>query len=1148
MHRKTHYLLFFLLAIPLCIQAAPNCSSWLATAVSIQGKVDTQGSKSVTWNPIKIGHNFCYGDKIRTSRRSRATLIFNNGPRVTLSQNSTLSFSSSSKNKASWIVNLIKGSGFFRSRQPQRLNVQTPFINAVHQGTEFLVTVTSQQTEITVFDGLVAATNQLGEIHIKKAYTGIATKNKPPHVKALTIRPEDAVQWSLYYPTIINVTSFSKPSFQDSIEAYQQGNPHQALTLLDKTLTSQQDSQYFALKASLLLTLGSVDESLKILNQTLLQQPNNSAAIALQSIIAVSKNRQKKALSLAQKAVSFDPQSATAQIALSYAYQSQFQIPAAMLATQEAVRLSPDNALAWARLAELQLSNGERSNALKSSTKAQILNPSLGRTQTILGFSYLAQIDIDEAKKAFTQAINLDSADPLAHLGLGLAKIRKGYIEEGTRDIETAVSLDPDNATMRSYLGKAYYELRNNDFAATELKIAKEMDPNDPTPWFYDAIRKQSTNRPVEALQDMQKAIELNDNRGVYRSKLLLDEDLAARSANMARIYQDLGFDRVALKQAWTSLAQDFTSPSAHRFLSDSLQGRPRQRIARASELLQAQLFQPINLVPVQPQLTNENIDVLNSTGPGSLSSNEYDSLFTSNGAHILLNGAIGSNNTLTDNAIISGIYNNLSLSFGQFHFQTDGFRKNDDYKQNIYNVFAQLAITPNLNIQVELKKEDVEAGDVPLRFDSFHRENLRQSIDQDTARLGLHYNILPQHDLIFSTVLTQFKEKEKNREFKDSSSIFFPFVGTAKNTSFENQSFNRRESGFQLEGQYLYHPEYFDIILGAGYLNLNSKDITILQEDQFSQFIPFFGLPGPVIPTSLQPVKTTINQKTNIYNGYAYSHFKLSKGLTSTLGLSIDIYNDELINKNQLNPKVGLVWSPINNIVLRGAAFRTLKKPLVANQTIEPTQIAGFNQFFDDQNGSSAWNYGVGVDFQFYNNLYIGGELMWRDTKQPIISTTQVKSQDRNESAHLAYLYWAPLPLVTFSSEYQFSKFQRDYTTNNKDSTNPRSLTTQQVPLSLNFQHSSGLFSKFTGTFVHQNISYVNEFNGLDKNSDYFWTFDTTLGIRLPKRLGSLSIGVNNLFNKSNYKYHSVFDASGPQLTTFVPEREIFFKLNLAY
>jgi hypothetical protein len=77
------------------------------------------------------------------------------------------------------------------------------------------------------------------------------------------------------------------------------------------------------------------------------------------------------------------------------------------------------------------------------------------------------------------------------------------------------------------------------------IRYGKEFDAKDPTPWFYDAIdaiRKQSISRPVEALQDLQKSIELNDNRAPCQLGLLLDEDLAARSASLARIYHDLGF------------------------------------------------------------------------------------------------------------------------------------------------------------------------------------------------------------------------------------------------------------------------------------------------------------------------------------------------------------------------------------------------------------------------------------------------------------------------------------------------------------------------------------------------------------------------------------------------------------------------------
>ena len=151
----------------------------------------------------------------------------------------------------------------------------------------------------------------------------------------------------------------------------------------------------------------------------------------------------------------------------------------------------------------------------------------------MLGFAYLMQVKTRQAREAFEKAITLDQADPLPRLGLGLAKIRDGKLHEGGRDIEAAASLDASNALVRSYLGKTYYEEKRGPLDEREYSVAKQLDPKDPTPWFYDAIAKQTTNRPVEALRDLQKAIELNDNRAVYRSRLLLDADVAARSASL---------------------------------------------------------------------------------------------------------------------------------------------------------------------------------------------------------------------------------------------------------------------------------------------------------------------------------------------------------------------------------------------------------------------------------------------------------------------------------------------------------------------------------------------------------------------------------------------------------------------------------------
>jgi Flp pilus assembly protein TadD len=291
-----------------------------------------------------------------------------------------------------------------------------------------------------------------------------------------------------------------------------------------------------------------------------------SDALALKAIVALVQNDKKAAQQLIDQARSQPRMGSSVWLALSYVQQAFFNLAAATDSVIAATEKDPDNALAWARLSELYLSQGNRAQAQLAARRAATLQPQLARTQNVLGFAYLAQIKTQAARQAFEKAIVLDSADPLARLGLGLAKIRDGQLAEGRAEIEIAACLDSGSALIRSYLGKAYFEEKRNDPASVQLGAAKKLDPADPTPWFYDAIRKQSINRPVEALYDLQHSMALNDNRAVYRSRLLLDEDLAARSASIGRIYRDLGFEQLALVEGWKSVNIDPSNYSAHRF------------------------------------------------------------------------------------------------------------------------------------------------------------------------------------------------------------------------------------------------------------------------------------------------------------------------------------------------------------------------------------------------------------------------------------------------------------------------------------------------------------------------------------------------------------------------------------------------------
>ena len=613
------------------------CDPAPAKAVSVQGTVEAKRAAETAWQPVKLNDTFCPGDQIRVQAKSRADVMLLNQSVMRLNANSTITVAAP-KDQNTGVVDLLRGATNILSRGPRSLEVNTPFTVAGVRGTEFYLSIESDQTLITVFEGEVLAQNAAGSLSLTDGQSAVAQAGRAPALRTV-VKPRDAVQWTLYYPPVAYFRPDEFPAgpgwqgmVRRSTELYGKGDITGAFQSLDNAPADIRDPRFFAYRAQLALAVGRVDDATADINRALQIAPNDPNALSLQAIMAVVQNDKDRALAIAQKNVAANPTSATAWIALSYAQQARFDLPGARASVDKAVGLEPQNALAFARLAELNSSFGELDATFAAAQKAAALDPNLARTQTVLGFAYLVQMKTAEARGAFDKAIALDQGDPLPRLGLGLSKIRDGRLEEGGRDIEIAASLDPANSLVRSYLGKVYYEEKRFPRDEREYKVAKELDPRDPTPYFYDAILKQTTNRPVEALQEMEKAIALNDNRAVYRSELLLDSDNASRSASLARIYTDLGFQQLALVEGFKSVNADPTNFSAHRFLSDTYAVLPRHEIARVSELLQSQLLQPINLTPLQPRLAESNLFLISSGGPGTASFSEFNPLFTGDG------------------------------------------------------------------------------------------------------------------------------------------------------------------------------------------------------------------------------------------------------------------------------------------------------------------------------------------------------------------------------------------------------------------------------------------------------------------------------------------------------------------------------------
>ena len=142
--------------------------------------------------------------------------------------------------------------------------------------------------------------------------------------------------------------------------------------------------------------------------------------------------------------------------------------------------------------------------------------------------------------------------------------------------------------------------------------------------------------------------------------------------------------------EGWKSVNKDPSNYSAHRLLADNYAALPRHEIARVSELLQSQLLQPINITPIQPNLAESNLFILNGLGPSDLSYNEFNPLFEYNRFALQASGLYGGNDTKGDNVTLSGLHDKVSFSLGQFHYETNGFRENNFLKKDIYNAFLQ--------------------------------------------------------------------------------------------------------------------------------------------------------------------------------------------------------------------------------------------------------------------------------------------------------------------------------------------------------------------------------------------------------------------------------------------------------------------------
>lgn len=605
----------------LMLGAGVGAAEGVAELVEVENVVQRAAGSAGLWGGAAVGDGLAVGDRVRTRQRSRATLRFGGLYTARLEQLTTVEVTPALVAGEGPKLDLRGGAAFLFSRERAgEMGVRTPTANAALRGTQLLVRVSGGATFWQVLEGEVEVANAAGRLVLGAGEAAEVFAGKAPR-KTAVVRAENLLSWALYYPAVLGPADLREVRRDPVVEEYLSGNLPAAIGGLGGRLPA--GSEGLRLRSALLLAVGRVDEVRAVLRRLPVRDGGRRAMEILMDAVQNCGRDEE---------MPTEGVTASELVAWSYHHQSRSRLKEARAAAERAVELDPGHGFAWVRLAELEFSFGRNDRAEAALARGLDLSPQHGQGHALRGFLLSGRHALAEAEASFGEAIRLDGALGNGWLGRGLVRTRRGDREGGIRDLQTAATVEPVSSFFHSYLGKALSGVGRRDDAVKDFAMAKELDPRDPTPWFYGAVDLAAVGRFNEAVRELGESVKRNDNRRVYRSGFLLDQDRAVRSTNLARIYQNAGMGPVAVREAVRAVESDYTNGSAHGFLANAYDAlrdprriELRQETPWFSELLMSNLLSPPGGGPLSQFVSQQEYGrLLESDGLGASVMHEW--------------------------------------------------------------------------------------------------------------------------------------------------------------------------------------------------------------------------------------------------------------------------------------------------------------------------------------------------------------------------------------------------------------------------------------------------------------------------------------------------------------------------------------------
>ncbi|HXJ61252.1 MAG TPA: FecR domain-containing protein [Verrucomicrobiae bacterium] len=1099
------------------------------------------------WAPALVNQVLSPGDVLKTGERSTAVLGFGGKDAVNVDTNTLLRIEAAAPEEAS--VGLLQGIlHLFHRGPPGQSKVRSPTSAALIRGTEFQVQVDEQgATTLTLFDGVVEFTNGFGQLTLRGGQAARTEPGQPP-VPAPFLEAVNLLQWRLYYPGVLHLDELrlseeERRVLTDSLAAYAQGDLLAALAAYPAQRQPDSADEKIYL-AALLLSLGRVEQTLG-----LLQNPGGPAGAdplrdslvnALRTVIAAVKFQE---LTPPPGAPELEP-SATAALAASYYLQSRSHLEAARAAARRATELAPTFSFAWSRLAELEFGFGRVRAAEQAVEKSLALAPRNAEAIALQGFLLAARDRTEAALASFTRSIAIDGSLGNAWLGRGLCLIRQGHLEAGRRDLLVAAALEPQRAVFRSYLGKAFSESGDTTNAMKELRLARTLDPKDPTAWLYSALLNQQASRMNEAVGDLEKSKELNDNRSVFRSRLLLDQDRAVRGANLAGVYRDAGLLEVGARESSAAVANDYANHSAHLYLANSFSALRDPKLVNLryetptfSEYLVANLLAPVGESYLSPPLSQQ----------------EYSRFFDRDRLGLRVTANAGTDGSWSAAGTQYGRLDRFGYALDAAYRFDNGHRQNNEFRQLIGSAQFKHQLTPEDSFYFQAIGSEVKSGDVRQYYDDRQSSPTLHVEERQEPNFfaGFHHAWAPGVHTLFlaahlnDTLLVSEPNAFVRTVLRDPSGTVSAQVDPA--LSGFGLHYDSEFNAWSAEVQQLWQLPRHTLIAGARFQTGEADTRAVLNRDA-AAFPPIF-----TDPASAQKLTSDLER----LSVYGYYHWQIAEPLWLIGGVSYDRLdyplNVELPPldsrqhvRDQVSPKAGLLWSPRADTTVRAAYTRSLGGVFYDNSVrLEPTQVAGFIQAYrslipesvvGSVPGSRFDTYGIGLDHKFPSRTYLVLDAEWLQSDgqrrlgifnftnafpfPPASPGTTPQTLDYDERSFTATINQLVGESWSFGARYRLSRaeLQSDL------SEIPRSVdpTTHQdesaflhdLNLFAIYQHPSGFFG--IGETIWRSQSNHGETPAMP--GDHFWQLNAFAGYRFLQRRAEVTVGVLNITDQD---YH---------------------------